>query len=270
MAQATKLKKSIKATFNYTGRKALKAKECEIEITQKTPDGISVRIRFLNGLAKQYPDMPLILEAFHGALYSRQVLDPSRPEQTVFLDGFPEHARPQFRLRVVALDDPQARVLASSRPMRAKAQKDDESRDDAFFDPIPSPAIGDQLWKIDWKGDDDFDILVNSRLANTYDPNTNPMMRAWFCSSVIREVLMGLVLRNSEIEDLEHDSVGRKWIAFCDQRLPSNCPPYFREDDNRVSEEAIQWIEDVASEFCDTKWDGRHTLLTSLLGWRGI
>lgn len=265
MPTAVKLKKSIKASFNFTGRKVIRAKECNISIAARSSEGISVRVNFINGVIDRFEGLPIVLVAYYGALYKRCDLDPDRYEQTVFLDDFPEHSRPQFRLKVIASSEPEARIVAASRPIRPVLPDDTAESEDTIFKPIPSPNIGDQLWKIDWLSDDEFQILVNSRLVQKFDINQDSMMRAWLYSSVVREILLGLVVRNSDIEELDRESIGAKWLLFSDQKLGCECPEKFRNDDGQISEEALQWAEDAAAEFCNRKWDGRRTLLASLL-----
>lgn len=263
---AAKLKRTEKATFNYTNRHKIHQKDCQITIIDRTPGNFKIGIYLDPAKVKVSEDQTLVLEAFYRLLYDRIELSPDKPFQNKFLaSAFPSSANPTFRLKLISTKpEEEGRVISATTYFGATKSEDEQDTSNAFFT-IRYANLEGQIWRVDWEDPENPVVMIDEDFSRKYKLQDDAMAQAFIYPPLIKEIILGVLLRFDSYEDMDERQTVAKWLKFCEQKLGMSIPEP-TEDEWRDDEAALNFAELAAQKFAAQKWDGKKTLLEKFLG----
>lgn len=258
------LKKSRKATYNYTNRNTIRQKDCHVTIIEHTPEQMHVKLSLDLEKINLEPEQALVLEAIYKGIYFRQKLVSPKPDNDIYIDGFPENSNPSFRIKLLpTFDGGNGQILSASKFFKATKSEEDKEIQNNFLRFTYSDAIGGQIWSIDWEDSLNPIIYINKDFAEQYEIKTDARVHAFILPAILREILNGIFLRFNSIEELDERSQSFRWLKFCDKKLTGWSMPDDEEWDDKIK--LAELADQAVFHFSEKKWDGNRTLLEKFL-----
>jgi len=248
---------------NSTERKTIPVSLIRVEIFDGTPRTVNVDLNFnKTGFPKT---AAVVLEATCGGSEIVQRFECGSignfaQEQKFFLDKLSgENVR--FTLKIVATSQEIGRILGFAeniRPINA-GKKDPEGKQGIL--PIePSDQLGEQLWRLDFRNNnDDVFLLVNNTLDEELPKRfaTEQAIISLIYPTIVREILHRAFREEGDDTD---DQGGWKttWIRFAKKFNPDP-PPIVEECSNFESWSNVEsWIEEAVGKFSELHRFNKH------------
>jgi hypothetical protein len=261
------LKKSRKATYNYTDRGTIRQKNCHVTIAGYYDDQIHIKLFLDLGKVNLLEDQVLVLEALYAGIYARKEIINPKAEDDFYMDGFPENSNPSFRLKQLpSLTKNDGKILSATKFFKATKSDEEKELETNFLSFKYVNTIGDLIWKINWDQDDGMnpEILINEEFAKKYDPKNDIRFHALILPSIIKEILVGIFIRFNSYEDINDGTQAKRWLKFCD-KLSGWSLPDTEEWKDPIKKAVL--AEQAIQIFADEKWQsfGNQTLLQKFL-----
>lgn len=258
------LKKSRKATYNYTNRSNIRQKDCHVTIIDHTPEQMHIKLSLDLEKIDLRPEQALILEALYKGIYFRKKLINPKPDNDIYIDGFPENSNPSFRVKLLPqIDGGNGQILSASKFFKATKSEEDKEVQQNFLKFKYSDAIGGQIWRIEWEDPENPLIYINRDFGEQYEIKTDARVHAFILPAILREILNGIFLRFDSLDELDERSQAYRWLKFCDKKLPVWSMPSKDEWDDELK--LSELTEQAVQQFSDKKWDGNRRLIDKLL-----
>lgn len=257
------LKKSRKATYNYTDRGTIRQKDCHISIESHNNEQMHIKLFLDLDKINLVDEQVLVLEALYKGMYFRQKLINPKSDNDIFIDNFPENSNPSFRLKLLPyLDGNDGQILSATKFFKATRSEDDKEIQNNFLSFRFSNAIGGLIWQIDWEDEQNPEIYINKDFADFYDIKTDVRVHAFILPAILRELLNGIFLRFDSLDEIDERSQAYRWLKFCDKKLRWSMP----DDEDWVDKLKLSELtEQAVRKFSDEKWFGNRTLLEKFL-----
>ena len=263
------LKKSRKATYNYTNRNNIRQKDCHVTIIDHTPEQMHIKLSLDLEKIDLTSQQALVLEALYKGIYFRKKLINPKPDNDIYINDFPENSNPSFRIKLLPqIGGGDGQILSASKFFKATKSEEDKEVQHNFLSFTYSDSIGGEIWKIEWEDPENPLIYINKDFAEQYEIKTDDRVHAFILPAILREVLNGIFLRFDSPEDLDERTQAYRWLKFCDRKLTGWSMPDEEEWKDKIK---LSELADTAVHlFCKKKWDGNRTLLEKFLAktWR--
>jgi hypothetical protein len=258
------LKKSRKATYNYTNRSNIRQKDCHVTIIEHTPEQMHIKLSLDLEKIDLRAEQALVLEALYKGIYFRKKLINPKQDNDIYIDGFPENSNPSFRVKLLPqINGGNGQILSASKFFKATKSEEDKEIQQNFLSFTYSDSIGDQIWKIEWEDPENPLIYVNKKFAEQYEIKTDARVHAFMLPALLREILNGIFLRFNSIENIDERSQAYRWLKFCDRKLTTWSMPDEEEWNDKLK--LSELAEQAVYLFSEKKWDGKRTLLEKFL-----
>jgi hypothetical protein len=259
---SVKVKRSEKATFNYTNRTKIHQKDCLVSIVDRESGQLKIRVVLDPKNIPVKEGQVLVLEVFYALLYARFDLDTGKPVKTIALDSsFPASANPRFRLKLISKDDAQGKVLSATTFFSASESEGAENGKNTFLK-FQYADLNGLIWRIDWSNPENPTVQIDTKFSKRYKVEKDQMAQAFMYPYIVKEIVSGIMWRNPNYEDLDERLSASKWFKFCEQKLGMAIP---EEDEWDDKEAIIAFAESAAQKFATQKWDGKKTILEQFL-----
>ncbi len=257
------LKKSEKATYNYTERNKIKQKYCHVEIIEQSSDQMHLKLSLNLDNLNIKSNQILVLEVLYRGIYFRRKFIRPKPVNDFFAGGFPENSNPSFRIKLLPENGEKGKIISATKLFKAKKSKSNQTIQANFFNIRPSESIGGLIWKIDWEDEMNPEILIQKNFLDKYGPLNNESFHVFILPDVLREILNGIFIRFDSAEQVTEGTQAYRWIKFCDSELAKWSEPDTDEwkDKLQLSELANQ----AALIFSEKEWDGKRTFLEKFM-----
>ncbi|CAN5330655.1 hypothetical protein BH23BAC3_BH23BAC3_26600 [soil metagenome] len=261
------LKKSRKATYNFTNRGTIRQKHCHVTIVGNYDDQMHIKLFLDLDRINLFEDQVLVLEALYAGIYARKEIINPKPEDDFYMDGFPENSNPSFRLKLLpSLAKNDGKILSATKLFKARKSDEEKELETNFLSFKYVDTIGDLIWKINWDQDDGMnpEILINGEFAKKYDPKNDIRFHALILPSIIKEILLGIFIRFNSFEQIDERTQAYRWLKFCD-KLSGWSLPDIEEWKDPMKKAVL--AEQAVQIFADEKWKsfGNQTLLQKFL-----
>lgn len=249
----------MRRRINYTGRRKIPREKISI-IWNK--DNNSVRSFSANINLDGFnfpPDAKVYIDAYHKTEVKRYDFGTAEnivpPRDTGFAGfAYPENLK--FRILIVDESGQHGLILAHADRIRPLSDMDTKS-----ILPVDFVDLGQQIWRVDFAGDEGSPILVlNANIPNIQTfAKSNPQFIMYVYPAVIREVLTHMIFAEG-IESLSDPPVEwhRDWLDFSRRVLPGEGPPEILEQDDFEGDVAREWINKVVEEFSSSRNEWRE------------
>lgn len=237
--------------FNYTGRKKISREDAVVAIAR----GLNGYHCFnVNLRLKEYklPDDALVyIEAYRQTTWMRfdygragSLVEPT--DRSLYEFETPDGIR--FRVKVTSGDGENGKLLAQADKIRpCQPDKQDESRVPLL--PVrPKEMYG--IWRLDFSGDEPI-LEINKNAGNKDAITHSPQFRSLVFSSVLREIMTRIAIKERPEDNEDMDDWRARWINF------AGLLPGVEELPLDGSEIGVidQWVDNVVSSFSRTKKD---------------
>ncbi|TKW61391.1 MAG: hypothetical protein DI628_01835 [Blastochloris viridis] len=252
------------ANFNYTGRQRIKNDIVSVDIVERNSSYVRVRLHISTKRFKQPADSKLVLDGSDavGGTLERKIVDYTETK-TYDFNTLGEEGTISFRFKAVSTDEAKkGTLLAATADIRPREATGDTSRE-SFFN-MEQKDLQNKPWLIDWtESEENPSISINRTLVSHFKGNLrDPMLQALVLPPMFKEILLGIVTRNIDKDDLDTGSLAYKVLEFCRTRFEREQPEGNFQDDR---EDWIQWAEECSDDFCETPWRNDTTLLQAML-----
>ena len=260
--------------WNYTGRKRIKQKTefFQLKAGKRTANEALFSITWdLNkicsslGIPKDGEHL-FVLDAMFQGNTQRFELQACDSEKTVTVTECPDLAQIDFRLKLVSAEErTRGRLLAATAwfNLDSGAGEDPgQAVSNGFFRLILSDSLGEQIWKITWPTPDNPQISLNRRYHNKFKDTA--ILRAHLFPEIVRGVLLGIIIRNVRLDEIDKGSIADDWLTFAEQRL--GYP--LRGEQAEVPEDhgrLLDLVDNIVQYFSERKWRGGKSLLEEAL-----
>jgi len=261
------LKKSRKATYNYTDRGTIRQKHCHVTIVDYYDDQMHVKLFLDLDRINLVQGQLLVLEALYAGIYARKEIRTPKAENDFYMDGFPQNSNPSFRLKLLpSLTENDGKILSATKLFKATKSDEERELETNFLSFKYVDTIGNLIWKINWDQDDGMnpEILINEEFAKKYDPKNDIRFHAIILPSIIKEILLGIFIRFNSFEDIDDRTQAKRWLKFCDNLSGWSLPS---ADEWKDLQKKAALAEQAVQIFADEKWEsfGNQTLLQKFL-----
>ena len=264
-------------TQNFTGRARIKQKNnlFSLRLVDRQDETVLIRLKFdrkaIEKECKLSAEEPkdFVLDVFALNVIHRHVLPEWGDKHDIKFSEIPDGANLEFRLKVISRTaETPGKILAATRGrLRLHAGDGGDNsheQSEGIFHPIPSTSIGDSIWKLEWKGNDDFEVFVNAGYFHKFV--NDPIFAAHVFPEIVRNVATGILLRFDNIKEIDKNSLPAKWVTFIQQRLEI---PLEGEEASDLQDadnlDKLDLVEKIVSAFTDKKWRNGKTLLEAML-----
>jgi len=248
----------MKRRFNYTGRKKIPRENVSITLIRDRdgkPRAFSASIN-LNGLDLP-ADARAYVEAYHRDEMKRfdfRTAGNIQPPDTD-LTGLAYSENLKFRVLVVDKTGTHGKILAHADRIRLEAPSDKKSILEVEF-----RDIGQQVWKVEFTGDEGAPILVISNkipnIQNIAKSDSRFIMDVY--PSALREAFIHMFFIDG-VDSVTDPSLEwhKDWLEFARIVLPESPPQEIyrpgENADSEVKEEWLEWVDKVVAEFCSQR-----------------
>jgi hypothetical protein len=209
-------------------------------------------------------EQALVLESLYKGKYFRRKLANPKPDNDIYIDGFPENSNPSFRIKLMpSILGGDGRILSATKLFKATKSDEDKEIKTNFLSFTFSNSIGGLIWHIDWEDEQNPEIYVNKDFADKYDVKADSRVHAFILPSILREILNGIFLRFDSIEQIDERTQVHRWLKFCDRKLTGWSLP--DEEDWQDRLRAADLVDQAVQLFSDKEWGGNRTLLEKFL-----
>lgn len=252
------------STFNYTNRKTIKNSAFQINIEERAEDYVRVKLNLDLKSIKPPENSKIVLDAYDRSIHERYNVNDQATQIQDFIE-FNSEAKLKFRLRIVSTTgENQGKVFAASKEIKPK-ENSTRTEKDEFFKPI-AEDLGDLPWDIDWDGDEtEPKVRINIKLQDHFGGWRNSTLQALLLPQMLKELLLGIIVRSSSKDDIDDDTFAGKLIYFCHSRVGVAMPEQDFLDDGKVNTDWLTWVDNVITSFCEFRWRDEKSLLEQML-----
>jgi len=242
----------MKRRFNYTDRKKIKRENVSINFIRQNDTIVAFAV---NKLDLSDLNLPLDSRVYVEANYRTELKrfdfgTAGNISQLSPCDlrgmAYPEN----LKFRILVVDALDGKLLAHADKISPAGPTEKKP-----ILPVEFSDLGNEIWQVEYEGDEGSPILrINSRIPNIQNiSKQDAQFMIYVYPQVIREVLkhMVFVVGVDSITEPSADWHG-DWIKFVMQ-LRVNFPNTLNKNDENFSEEdALRWINDSVTAFCDS------------------
>jgi hypothetical protein len=247
----------LKRRINYTGRRKIPRERISIIWNKDNNSEQSFSASMdLEGFDFP-PDAKVYIDAYHKTdvrRYDFGTVENIIPPSDTGLAGFSYPENLKFRILIVDKSGQHGLILAHADRISPASDLDTKS-----ILPVDFVDLGQQIWRVDFKGDEGSPILgINRNIPNIETiAKSDPQFIMYVYPAVIREVLTHMIFAEG-VDSPSDPSVEwhKDWLDFSRRILPSEGPPEnldSREEDDFESEAAREWINKVVEEFSSSR-----------------
>jgi hypothetical protein len=252
------------ASFNYLQRRKIKrTKNFDVRREESQTSDLMVSVKLHKSLLNFIEQEEVVrLEASARGTYFAVDLEKSEKEQKFEISGVNKKDSPSFRVYSVFNAD-RSKIRRASADFKLNSGRSKPSRKRPVKKKVPAirhgffsfvyADIGPRIHQIRW--DAGLEIVVSERLQYILEDEIqkNASFRASFLPSLVKEILLGIILRNENLDDLgEKEGNWMHWAnelnLFCDDDEAPDI--YFKEADGNISQEWLDWCDTCYSNFC--------------------
>ncbi len=252
------------ANFNYLHRRKIKrTKNFLLSRHEGTSEYMMVALKLDKSLLNFVEQHEVVrIEASSRGVYFSQDLLKSDEPQIIEIEGIHKKDSPSFRIYSVS-DSDRSRIRRASADFKLNSGKGKPKKKKVIKKEIPAERegffnfayadIGSGIYQLRWEAG--LEIVVSERLQGILQDEIqrNAGFRASFLPSLVKEILLGIVIRHESLDELgekEKDWIGwaNEMNLFCDdEEHPS---VYFKEQDGAISQEWFDWCDICYENFC--------------------
>jgi len=239
----------MKRRFNYTDRKRIKRERISLSVIRKNETITSFTLNRLDLNGLNLPeDAEVYIETYYRTELKRFGCGTIGNPQIPLTGDLRKLAYPQnLKFRILVVNTADRRILANANRFSPEAPAGKKS-----ILPVEFKDLGNQVWCVDYKGEEDAPILCINKSIPEHIAKTDSRFFIHVYPDVIREILTHMVF----VEGV--DSVSDPgtdwhagWLKFC-RYLGVNHPDSLNpQDDAFDKDEATKWINNVVEEFCN-------------------
>lgn len=260
--------------WNYTGRKRIRQKPELFSVTaiDRTANEAAFRLKWnLDEIRTQTKvpksgDQILVLDTMFLGNTRRFELPAGASSEKLVITECPDDALIDFRLKLVSADQgSRGALLAATSWFKLKSgpgEHQAKAVSSGFFKLNLSDSMGEQVWKITWAAPDDPQIFLNRRYHLKFKDSA--ILRCHLFPEILRGILVGILFRNEDLDDIEEGSAADDWLTFVEQRLGhplrGEQAELSQENDGRLNQ-----IELIVQDFAERKWGSGKSLLEETL-----
>ena len=243
----------MRRRFNYTDRSRIPQERISINLNRDVNSIKSFNAEIdLNDM--NLPDgAKVYVEAYHKTEVSRYDFGLVRniiPANNTDLANLAYSENMKFRILVV--DEASEHGLILAHADRIKPTSDTDKKP---ILPVDFKNIGQQIWKVDFSGDEGSPALViNSNIPNIENiARSDPQFIMYVYPAVIRQVLTHMSFVDGVESSYDPPIEWHKdWLDFSKKIIPGDNPPKILhpKKDNFEPEEVKNWIDRIVEEFC--------------------
>jgi hypothetical protein len=251
----------LRRRINYTGRRRIPKEKVSIILNKDdhfVVRSFNVKIN-LEGFNFP-PDAKIYIDAYHRTEVKRYDFGTAEnivPPRDSGLTGFAYPENLKFRILIVDESGQHGLILAHADRIKATSDLDTKS-----ILPVDFDDIGQQIWRVDFKGDGGSPVLV----INRHIPNIKTIVISdsqfimYVYPAVIREVLTHMIFVEG-VESPSDPSIEwhEDWLDFSRRILPGEGPPEVLDPQEADFEgdAAKEWINKVVEEFSASRNEWR-------------
>jgi hypothetical protein len=240
----------MKRRLNYTGRKKIKRENVSIGFIRQ--DGavtaFAVSKLDLNDLELP-PEAGVFVEAYYRTELKRfdfgtagSIRNPSPCDLRGM--AYPEN----LKFRILVVDPLDGKILA-----HADGISPEEPAEKKPILPVEFSDLENEIWRVKYEGSPV--LMINSRIPGIQNiARQDPQFLIYVYPQVIREVLTHMVFVEGVDSTAEPSTDWHgDWLNFVGQlgvRIPETL--LNKDDENFSEEDALKWIDDSVSAFCNT------------------
>ena len=241
----------MKRRFNYTGRTRIKHESITITLLRDSHASIESFKAVIDFKGLKLPEAARIfVDAYHGTeqrRYDFGTVGKMTPPDDMSLSDLAYTEDLKFRILVV---DGDGKIIAAA----DKVKPTDEAKEPLL--PVDFVDLGKKVWRIEYNDEEGAPILkLNKNIPEIKNISLTPKFFFHIYPAVLREILTHIIfvdkLENQEEPDTEWHG---KWLTFAILISGVDPPNLCADDEENFDEgEAEKWIEDVVTEFCNSK-----------------
>ncbi len=251
----------MRRRFNYTGRRRISQKLIVIDVV-KSGDVYQCNASWDFADLRLPLDAAVYLEARIGGSpqvtrYDWGTVRESKPPQDRTIPDFGTQSL-SFDLKVVDETEEIGRLVAVSRGIRPRLADDEGGRMPLL--PVNADDLGDEVWRLRFTDERPW-LEVNNRIDGIKEiSRSDQRFFALVYPHVIRRILMEGVLLDGVTDPAEAEDDWRvSWLKWGIHWHPDNERP----PDSKDRDGVLQWIEDVAVNFC-SRHEARQKFIDAL------
>lgn len=260
--------------WNYTGRKRIRQRTelFTVSAMARTANEATFKVKWDLGqilgqtkLTKSSSHI-LVLDAMFLGNTRRFELSENSSQEKIVITECPDDALIDFRLKIVSTDKVNSgALLAATAWFKLKdgvGNNPSESVSSGFFKLNLSDSLGEQIWKINWAAPDDPQVFLNRKYHNKFKDTA--VLRGHLFPEIVRGILLGILFRNEDLDEIEEGSGADDWLNFVEQKLET---PLRGEsaDLPQEPEGRLDLIDRIVADFTERKWVNGKSLLEEAL-----
>jgi hypothetical protein len=243
----------MKRRLNYTDRKKIKRENVSINFIRQNGAVVAFAINKLDLSDLLLPPQAKVyVEAYYRTELKRfefgtlgSISNPSPCDLRGM--AYPEN----LKFRILVVDPSDGKLLA-----HAHRISPEEPAEKKPILPVEFSDLENEIWRVKYEGDRGSPILIiNSRIPNIQNiAKRDAQFLIYVYPQVIREVLTHMVFVDGVDSTTEPDTDWHgDWLKFV-RLLGVEIPETLKKDDKnfRRGEDALRWINDSVSAFCNT------------------
>jgi|YelNatPaOPRAMG01_1025707.scaffolds.fasta_scaffold14267_5 hypothetical protein len=255
----------MKRTLNYTGRMKIKRENVSINFIRQNNNVVAFTVDKLdlNDLTLP-PDGRVYVEAYYRTDLKRYDFGTAgsiRYHSSCDLRDIASPENAKFRILVANPSD--GKIVAYTDRISPE-----ESAEKKTILPVQFSDLGNEIWQVKYEGEEDSPILIiNNRIPNIQNiAKQDAQFFIYVYPGVIREILSHMIFVDV-LDSTTDPSTGwhGDWLNFV-ERLGVEPPETLNKDDkdNFSEEDAIRWISDSVTAFCDIYSNKFHEFIKKL------
>ena len=238
----------MKRKLNYTGREKIKRENVSIHLSRQNDTLVAFEITRLDlGEMNLPPDAIVYVEAYYRTELKRFELGTVSTIRCPFscdLKGMAYTQNLKFRILVVEPSG-ERKILA-----HADRIAPEEPAERKSILPVEFCDLGYEIWRVSYEGEEGSPILlINSRIPNIQNiAKQDPHFMMFVYPAVMREILTHMVFVDGVDSCEWHDD----WLGFVSLFRVPRPATLNKEDSNFEEENALKWINECVTTFCNT------------------
>lgn len=231
-------------TFNWTERKRISREDAQITLIRSTtPATFSASLSLVD--YKLPADAKVVVEAYRQTTWRRFAMGSValvRPEEPLTLEAFGDPDAVMFRVKVLAADPLDGRILAEADRLRVVDPLDEPTGQRPLLR-TRGDDLGEEAWQLRLDDGGEGPLLVlNNRLEDWKQTARTAQFRLLVYPELMRQILRAAVNPDSTSDD----GWQRDWLQFA-QSLPGvdESP-----DDDATADDRDMWVTDAVTAFC--------------------
>ncbi len=250
----------MKRHLNYTRRQKIPAKNIRINLYREDGSLKSFDASInLSGLELPF-DAKVFIEAYYRTDRKRfdfgTVSNINTPGSTDLSDlGNLENLN--FRIKIVDQTTKYGLILAEADKIKPHSEGDDVDQIRSILATEFNCDLGHQIWRINYAAESPI-IEFNKNIPNIRSlAKTDPVFFFHVYPQVIREVLHHLFFVEELDPEEAEEGWQKNWLHFAKSIYPESLPEKMNKNIPEISQDIVDWIDNVVNEFClseNRKW----------------